>query len=225
MATIVLIDYSTSFYLYLWLFNAVSGMILLVSLKSAQWRHLIEVPLRQHLVLGCSALVSIMWLMKFQVISNIYLHPIAIGCVALMIGFRFALIAGAIANFIFLMVTDLSLLNFGAHWLINVVFPALFIVLLNHWVHKKHPSNLFFYTLGIGFLGSALTVPIVVLLSFALLVMSGNLANQTNMDWQSQWLLLAMFPEAFINGAIVSSITVFYPEWMKTFDEDYFLSK
>lgn len=36
------------------------------------------------------------------------------------------------------------------------------------------------------------------------------------------WLLI--FPEAFINGMIVSALVVFSPEWLETFNRTRFLS-
>jgi uncharacterized membrane protein len=50
---------------------------------------------------------------------------------------------------------------------------------------------------------------------------------------QSEWLTLAldnwafilllMFPEGFINGMLVTAFTVFYPDVVKSFSEDFYL--
>lgn len=34
---------------------------------------------------------------------------------------------------------------------------------------------------------------------------------------------LMMFPEGFLNGMIVTTLTVFYPGLVKTFDDSYYL--
>ena len=47
-------------------------------------------------------------------------------------------------------------------------------------------------------------------------------ATHTLDSWP--FVLLLMFPEAFINGMVVTAFTVFYPDVVKTFDDDYYLN-
>jgi uncharacterized membrane protein len=200
------------------------GFMVLILLR-APWALVLEVPLRQHLVFGsCLALIGF-WCMNFAVNKVIALHPLIITSVALMIGFRLSCVVGAFATLGYMILAGYPLNNWGMHWWVNVVVPAACIVGLNQWMRKRNPHNLFFYTLGVGFLGAGLTVPIATALTLLI-------ATLSELDWsiafksiEPSWILLAMFPEAFINGMIVSSITVFFPDWMKTFDEEYFLSR
>ena len=36
-------------------------------------------------------------------------------------------------------------------------------------------------------------------------------------------IFLMLFPEGFINGMVVTTLTVFYPHLVKTFDDDFYL--
>ncbi len=205
--------------------NLLGGVGFIYLLMRAPWRQVLEVPLRQHLVFGsCLALVGF-WMMSFEVNEALVLHPLLITSVALMVGFRLSAIIGGIATMFYLLLTDYSLVLWGMHWWVNVLLPAGFIVWVNHWLRRHNPANLFFYTLGIGFLGAGLTMPIAA--GYALLMAYFSSVDLASLfqTIEPMWILLAMFPEAFINGMIVSSITVFFPDWMKTFDEDYFLSR
>ena len=38
-------------------------------------------------------------------------------------------------------------------------------------------------------------------------------------------IFLMLFPEGFINGMLVTALTVFYPDVVKTFDDDYYLNQ
>ncbi len=211
--------------LLIWISNIVSVVIFFIAASFAPWRMIFDVPLRQHLLLGSLTMLVIFWLMHFQITERLILHPVLLSCVALMVGFRFSVLIGAFATLFYLLLKGVSLSGWGLHVILNVAIPAFFIVAVNYWVRRWNPANLFFYTLGIGFAGSALTIPLIVLMAGSIgwyfdLKLLGN-----QIHFELEWILLAMFPEAFINGALVSSITVFFPEWMKTFDEDYFLSR
>ncbi len=37
------------------------------------------------------------------------------------------------------------------------------------------------------------------------------------------YLWLVLFPEAFINGTLVTALVVFYPQWMETFNRTRYL--
>jgi len=162
--------------------------------------------------------------MEFSVVTGLYIHPVVITSATLILGFRFGTIAGSSAAVAYLIVAGHSVSQWGVFCLTNVFIPAAFIFLLTHLLKRMNPNNLFFYTLGVGFLGGALTVPIIAA-SGGLIIFLSDFNWHSGVALQPEWILLAMFPEAFINGAIVSSITVFFPEWMKTFDEEYFLSR
>ena len=77
--------------------------------------------------------------------------------------------------------------------------------------------------LGAGFGGGLLAALAMALAALALLWLSGQ------QDWVTaalaNWplIFLLMFPEGFINGMIVTTLTVFYPDLVKTFDERHYL--
>lgn len=210
---------------FLWIVNLFCIFLLGWFALRAHWQQIFEVPERQHLLLGSTFFLVIFWLMHFELVDGLWIHPLIVTSVALIVGFRFSVIVCAFATLGYLLFSGLSLSNFGTHFLINGVAPAAFIVYLSRWVRSKNPGNLFFYTLGVGFLGGALTIPLVAVVSYLIIWSFDITLFRINDDFKYQWILLGMFPEAFINGVIVSSITVFFPNWMRTFDEDYFLSK
>ena len=61
------------------------------------------------------------------------------------------------------------------------------------------------------------------LASVVLLALGGQTAMVENALGLWPLLFLIMFSEAFINGLCVSALAVFAPEWMKTFDDRFYL--
>lgn len=209
---------------WFWFSNLMAVAALLLVILTAQWSLVISVSTRHHLLFGSVFILTGFWLMEFSVIQGLFIHPIIMTSATLMLGFRFGSIAGCVSAVIYLWFAQHPIENWGFYTLTNVFIPAAFVTGLTRWLRRMNPNNLFFYTLGVGFLGGALTVPLVAATGF-LLVYFFDFTWHSGVALQPEWILLAMFPEAFINGVIVSSITVFFPEWMKTFDEEYFLSR
>ncbi len=221
----MLIESSVFSEFLLWIINAVAALCFIWSLKRATWQQILEVPFRQHLLIGCGFVLCGFWFMDFALSSHLIIHPLLITCVTMMLGFRFTLVVGALVSLIYLLLKDISLASTGVHFILNVVIPSGFIAFFATWVRNKNPGNLFFYTLGVGFLGGAITIPLVVLCGSLFILMADVEVVKHASALEYQWLLLAIFPEAFLNGMVVSAITVFYPEWMRTFDEEYFLTR
>ncbi|NVJ61732.1 MAG: hypothetical protein HWE27_15160 [Gammaproteobacteria bacterium] len=221
----MVLDFTVASFFGLVLINGVAIVIFVWAVVKAPWSLIFEVSLRQNLLLGSIFGLTIFWLMDFALTPLVIIHPIMITSVVLMVGLRFCLLVGAIASAVYCAFSVIDMLNVAGHFLLNVACPATFIWGSNRWLRSKNPSNLFFYTLGLGFIGSALTIPLVGTIGTGLSYCLDIALVSEGTSLQFEWILLAMFPEAFINGVIVSSITVFYPEWMKTFDEEYFLSK
>ncbi|NVJ48833.1 MAG: energy-coupling factor ABC transporter permease [Gammaproteobacteria bacterium] len=221
----MLVEWIASDSSWLWVLNCLAFSAVVLCLRLAQWSLLLPVNERQHLLIGSSFALCGFWLMEFSVIEGLSIHPLVITAATLILGFRFAVISASCAAVGYFIVAGHGWPNLGAYLLLNVIVPSAFIALATRWLRAREPSNLFFYTLGVGFIGSALTVPLVAVSSYLTLALAVSIPSAASVQWQPEWILLAMFPEAFINGVIVSSITVFFPHWMKTFDEDYFLSR
>jgi uncharacterized membrane protein len=90
-------------------------------------------------------------------------------------------------------------------------------------VRRLRSNNLFLYLLGVGFGGGILAMLATVLVALGMLLLCDQHAwvNGALQNWPL--ILLVLFPEGFINGMLVTTLTVFYPHLVKTFDEQHYL--
>ena len=78
------------------------------------------------------------------------------------------------------------------------------------------------YIFVAGFLAAALTICLQLLLSSVLLYLDGRYDWQTITDNYLLFALLIWFPEALLNGAAVTLMAIYRPDWLRTFyDREY----
>ncbi len=206
--------------LLLW---ALCGTTCLLALRFADWRALRRVPARVHLVLGGVLFCVLLWSLSVRVIEGLSVHLLGMTTLTLILGWRFAILAGTLALGIHALVTGLPVAALAATWLLTVAVPATVSRGLVYLLRRVRSRNLFIYMLGAGFGGGLLSALAVAIAALLLLVAMGR------GEWAAEALAnlpllpLIMFPEGFINGMVVTTLTVFYPDAVKTFDDRYYL--
>lgn len=196
---------------------------LLAAIWHAPWRLVVAMPLRSHLIFGAVVALLILWRMNGPVATGVHLHLLGMTTATLLLGLPLAVITGTLTALGYAVFGGLPSSLVLAHALVNVLVPALVTTGLLHLVMRHGPRNLFIYMLGVGFIGGGLSMLAAVLMTMLLLAISG--AGDVMREWMSPIMLLAMFPEGFLNGAVVSSLAVYRPDWLKTFDDHHFLDE
>ena len=95
------------------------------------------------------------------------------------------------------------------------------------YFHIFHPQISILSNMNIfccGFFPAALAALACLLGGLALLWHDGLYAMPPWLDDFVGYLWLVMFPEAFINGMLVTGLVVFYPDWLETFNRTRYLS-
>lgn len=189
----------------------------------ASWAAVREVPARQHLLLGGIFACVVVWLMSVHIIENLWLHFLGITALVTLVGLRFSLLVGAIATLIYALLIGESPRGVPVAWLATVVAPALVSRWVVHLVRELRSNNLFLYLLGAGFGGGIVAMLATIVTALGVLLLCGQQAwvSEALQNWPL--VLLVLFPEGFINGMTVTTLTVFYPHLVKTFDEDHYL--
>jgi uncharacterized membrane protein len=201
------------------------GMLLMqaLALRHAQWSALRSEPRRMHLVAGGAVAALLLWLLNIHLVDGVILHFLGVTTLTLVVGWSFTVLAGTCSLAAFFVLQDQSWSAFPLSVCLTVIVPATVTRLLLRALYRPTLQHPFVYILGAGFAGGGLVVLVLALLSLLLLWLSGQDAY---LDSAREWwplLFLLMFSEAFINGMCVSALAIFYPDWMKTFDDRFYL--
>lgn len=189
----------------------------------APWRQLIDVPARQHA--WCAAILglALFWLLRVNVLDVLAIHPLAATTLALVFGWHLACIAGAGALMLNALLSERFGLNLPFEFLINVLVPVSSSVLFIRVLERLSARNIFIFMLGGGFVGAMVALLSTLAAAALLLSLSGSGAEWAMLKKYSHVMLLMLFPEGFINGAMVSVLTIFYPSMVRRYDEGSYL--
>lgn len=193
------------------------------AVRYADWRALRQQPARYHLLFGGIVFCVLLWLISVRMVEGLWLHFMGVTTLTLILGWRFSIIAGSVAIVVYTLLIGESIIAVAPAWLLTLAIPATVSRWLVHALHRLKSHNLFIYMLGAGFGGGILSVLVTAVAAVLLLWLIGQngWAEQAITNWPL--LTLVMFPEGFINGMIVTALTVFYPELVKTFDDNFYL--
>lgn len=206
-----------------WLWGALMGGLLLLALLRAPWRAILAVPSRQHALLGSLVGLCLMWSFRFEVIPGLHFHPFLMTTVTLVFGWSFALICGALALLLLILAGTGEWQTLPWDWLFSALLPASLAYGLLRLIEWLPTRNLFVYILGLGFFGTLLAtlVNCLLLLGFFWFFLPQKAFIAL---WEQRaFVVPLLYSEGFMNGMLVTSVTVFFPDLVKTFDDERFL--
>jgi uncharacterized membrane protein len=177
---------------------------------------------RMHLFFGAAVGLALLWSVHAHVDPGITLHVLAAPACVLLLGWRLAMLAAAIA--------ELTLVAFGtvapqmapASWLLSAVVPGAVIFSLAWTARYYLPRNPFIF-IAVAFFGSGLALLVTWMLGVMFLASAGQPWPSHEGASLAAFLPLVLFPEASINGALVTLLIVSRPEWVRLYDEAFYL--
>lgn len=199
------------------------GGVLLYAAWRAPWLELFSDNRRQHLLFGTMLGLFLLWLVRRDFPSGLSFHFIGMTAVTLLLDWPLAMLAGLAAQLGLLVLGRQDWAAMGANGLLMVVIPVLIAESCSLLVERAQPRNLFVYIFCSGFFPAALTALVCLLAGLGLLWMDGHYEMPPWLEDFAGYLWLIMFPEAFINGAVISGLVVYYPEWLETFNRSRYL--
>ncbi|MWV16428.1 hypothetical protein F3I16_10280 [Pseudomonas sp. L-22-4S-12] len=208
----------------LWLGWVVYLPLLLWALWRAPWVELFSDQRRQHLLFGTVLALFLLWLVRRDFASGLSYHFIGMTVVTLLLDWPLAVLCGLAAQLGLLAMGRQDLAALGLNGILLVLIPVLVTELCALLVERRQPRNLFVYIFCCGFFPAALAVLFSLLAGLGVLWLDGLYVMPPWLDDFAGYLWLIMFPEAFINGTLVSGLVVFYPDWLETFNRTRYLS-
>jgi len=207
----------------LWVSWLIAGLVLVLSFSPRALAGLGQVSARQHLVLGTAVALSVLWSVRATVDPGVGLHILGMTAAVLLLGWRYAIWAGLMAELAVSATGAPALAMVGPNWLLSAVVPATLTAGIARAVRQALPPNLFVFVFVCCFFGAGACVLAVHLIVAVLMGVTGMPGIQGAGVSLPAFLPLVIFPEAFINGAVMSLLVVFRPDWVRLFDSQWYL--
>ena len=207
----------------LWMGAAVYAGALLWAAWRAPWLEVLSDSRRQHLLFGTVLGVFLLWLVRRDFDSGVSFHFIGMTVVTLLLDWPLALLGGLLAQIGLIAIGRQDLLALGVNGVLLVLLPVLITEGCALLVERAQPRNLFVYIFCCGFFPAALAALCCLLAGLGVLALDGRFAMPPWLDDFIGYLWLVTFPEAFINGTLVTALVVFCPDWLETFNRTRYL--
>jgi uncharacterized membrane protein len=209
-----------------WTFGAFVPLVLvwLWCLVTAPWRRLAD-STQLNVWLGAIVALMLFWSMKAGAQPGLNLHLLGATAFTLMVGRQLAIIG-------FSVVMAAVTFNGGAGWdayalnvLVAAVFPCLVADMLLRIVERYLPPNFFCFIFCAAFFGAAIAVVSSGLLATLVLWLAGVYSAEKLFSDYFPYFALLGFAEAWLNGAAITLMVVYYPQWVGSFDDRRYLFK
>lgn len=198
--------------------------ILLWAAYTAPWHFVRQ---HSHVYFGAIVLTSFIWIMRAGIADGLNFHLLGMVMLTLMFGWQLALIAATAIVAISFLNQDLPASLPAIP--VNILFMAGIPILLTHymliWTEKKLPANLFIYIFINAFLTGALSILAVVVSGSMLMLFSGAYDLQYLRETYLLFIPLLMFPEALVNGMLITVFVIYMPHWVRSFHDRHYLRK
>ncbi len=199
------------------------GPVLLWAAAKSPWVELFSDSRRQHLFLGTVFALFVLWLVRRDFDTGVSYHFIGMTAVTLLLDWPLAIIGGLLAQVGLVLLGRQDMAAVGVNGLLLICLPVLVTECCAVLVERAQPRNPFVYIFCSGFLAAALSALLVLMAGLGLLWLDGRFEMPYWLSDFIGYLWLVIFPEAFINGMIISALVVFCPEWLETFNRTRYL--
>ncbi len=197
--------------------------LLLWAAARTRWVELFTDSRRQHLLFGTIFALFALWLVRRDFDTGVSYHFIGLTAVTLLLDWPLAVLGACLAQLGLVALGRQDLAAMGVNGVLLIGIPVLVTECCALLVERAQPRNLFVYIFCSGFFAAALSALLCLLASLGVLWLDGRFAMPEWLEDFIGYLWLVMFPEAFINGMVISALVVFCPEWLETFNRTRYL--
>lgn len=209
--------------LWLWLAHLLFAGALVVAAWRAPWHVIVENRGLQHLFLGATVVLLVMWSMRAGISPGLSIHFLGLTALTLILGWDLAILSATLVLLGMTLIGTESWQGFSINGLCLVAIPALLTHAIQRFVESRFPKNFFVYQFLCGFVGAGIVIAVSGLSMMAVLWLSGAYTWAKITAEYIQYLPLIMFPEGLMNGILMTGIMVFYPDWVRTFDAKVYI--
>lgn len=207
---------------WLWSANLVFAVVLFRALLNAPWSRLRDSE-TLHVFLGATVAMIVLWNIKAGVTPGLHFHLLAVTTMTLMFGWSLAVVA------VTFVVTGITVNGSGA-WeslalnaLLMGIIPIVVTRRLLCWAREKLPHNFFIYIFFNAFFAAGLSGVLTGLSAAGLLWLVGAHSLERLIYEYLAYFPLMFFPEAVLNGMLMTMLAGLRPNWVWSFDDDLYI--
>ncbi len=203
-------------------------LVLLWALLTAPWKRLADNS-QMHVWMGTIVVLTLMWSLKAGAKPGLHLHLIGATAFTLMFGRQLAMIGLSIVLAAVTYNAGLKGVEgwqaFALNALALIVVPVFAAHAVLRFVEKYLPANIFVYFFVAAFFGGAVAAVASGAFSGLVLWAAGIYTVDMLMSDYLLFYVLFGFAEAWLNGAAITLMVVYFPRWVGSFDDRRYLSK
>ena len=172
--------------------------------------------------LSSQFIVWFIWHMQAGVNAGLEFHLLLVTTITLMFGLPFAIIGTSLIQLGLTVEGQAQWQTYPLNILCNGIIPALISYGIYWLVFLWLPRHFFIYIYAIAFLGGALSMLGSRLFGLAILLISKTYTLPT-LGEEPLFIFVMLFPEAFINGFLITILVVYRPQWVSSFSDKCYL--
>ncbi len=199
-------------------------LVLLQALRAAPWRTFLASSKLQHVFLGATVALFLIWIFEVGVRPALGFHFFGVTVFTLMFGWSLGVIGASLAAVaVTLMSGDWAALAMNA--LLLGVLPVSTSYGIYLLVYRYLPYHLFIYIFLCAFFNAMLAAGAAVLALVILLVVSDAYSFTRISTDYLPFIPLFLFPEGLLNGMVTTALIGVRPDWLKTYDDEIYLKR
>ena len=178
----------------------------------------------QHKLFGAITSVFVLWLFRVSIYDGLVMHFLWLTALTLVLGFRWAMIAGTLVLIASTTIGYDSWSMFGVNGLIGVALPIGFTYLVYMLSFHRMSRHLFVYIFVCAFFPGALSMALKMLSFSAYFYVEGMYTWDVIAYNYTQMTILMVLPEAFFNGMTMTCLIVYKPNLVHTFHDNFYIN-
>lgn len=225
--------------LLFWSSSLIMLMALAVALRYAPWQLLFAEQSRQHFLYGTILVLAFIWMLQIKMKGVVAFHPLLMTVVTMLFGWSLSLLIGFFSLIILELFqfalrsavmgpdiawTQFMLSTIPVDFCLSILVPVTWALLVIGMVNRWRFKNPFTYFWGVGFFGAMVSCLLTGLAAILLFELTVSKTELLSVKDNFIVFVVMTFPEGFINGSVATMFTVFWPEILKTYRDDWYLS-
>lgn len=205
----------------LWVGHLLYLFILGLAIQKAPWYHWKEAK-DTHVLLGSWVFLWLIWHIRAGITPGMEFHLLLVTTLTLMFGWPFAILGTSVAQLGLTLEGQAEWATFSLNILCNGIIPIGVTYGIYWLVYWWLPKHFFVYIYVTAFAGSALALLASRFIGMGILLMSGHY-DPNQLGEESWFIVVMLFPEAFINGLLMTVLVVYRPQWVSSFSDQRYL--